>query len=98
MTLFTTIRQRLGWKLCLSYLLVILAVVLVLNTTAEFRVPTVLQRDVTRLPALWRHDPALMATLHDSFQDAVDELLVIGSAAALLVAVALSILDRKSVV
>jgi len=98
MKLFTTIRQRLGWKLCLSYLLVILAVVLVLNTTAEFRVPTVLQRDVTRLPAPWRHDPALMAALHASFQAAVDELLVIGSAVALLVAVALSIFTSRRIV
>ena len=51
MKLLTTLRQRLGWKLCLSYLLVILAVVLVLDITAEFRAPTVLRRDVARLPA-----------------------------------------------
>ena len=50
MKLLTTIRQRLGWKLCLSYLLVILAVVMVLDITAEFRAPTVLRRDVARLP------------------------------------------------
>ena len=98
MKLFTTLRQRLGWKLCLSYLLVILAVVLVLDTTAEFRVPTVLQRDVTRLPAPWRHDPALMAALHASFQAAVNELLVIGSAVALLVAVALSLFTARRIV
>ena len=90
MKLFTMIRQRLGWKLCLSYLLVILAVVLVLDTTAEFRVSTVLRRDVTRFPALWRHDPVLMAALHVSFQAVIDELLVIGSVAALLVVVVFS--------
>jgi signal transduction histidine kinase len=98
MKLFTTIRQCLGWKLCLSYLLVILAVVLVLDTTAEFRVPTVLQRDVARFPAPWRNDPALMAALHASFQATIDELLVIGSAAALLVAVALSIYTSRRIV
>jgi signal transduction histidine kinase len=98
MKLFTTIRQRLGWKLCLSYLLVIVAVVLVLDTTAEFRVPTVLRRDVARFPAPWRHDPALMAALHASVQAAVDDLLVIGSAVALLVAVALSIFTSRRIV
>jgi len=98
MKLYTIIRQRLGWKLCLSYLLVILAVVLVLDTTAEFRVSTVLWRDVARFPALWRHDPALMAALHASFQAAIDELLVIGSAAALLVAVALSMFTSRRIV
>ena len=98
MKLFTTVNQRLGWKLCLSYLLVILAVVLVLDTTAEFRVPTVLRRDVARFPALWRQDPTLWAALHSSFQAAVDELLVIGSSVALLVAVALSIFTSRRIV
>src|ERR671922_263565 len=98
MKLLTTIRQRLGWKLCLSYLLVVLAVVLVLDTTAEFRVPTVLWRDVARFPVPWRHDPALMAALHASFQAAVNELLVIGSAVALLVAVALSLFTARRIV
>ena len=35
MKLLATLRQRLGWKLCLSYLFVILAVVIVLDITAE---------------------------------------------------------------
>ena len=70
MKLFTTISQRLGWKLCLSYLLVILAVVFVLDTTAEFRVPTVLRRDVARFPAPWRHDPALMGS-HPALPDEI---------------------------
>ncbi|HEY7491515.1 MAG TPA: ATP-binding protein [Candidatus Tectomicrobia bacterium] len=98
MKLLTTIRQRLGWKLCLSYLLVILAVVIVLDTTAEFRAPTALRRDVTRLPATVRSDPALLAALHASFQATVDELLAIGSAAAILVAVVLSIFTSRRIV
>ena len=98
MKLLTTLRQRLGWKLCLSYLLVILAVVMVLDITAEFRAPTVLRRDVARLPAPWRSDPALLTALHASFQAAVDELLAIGSAAAIVVAVALSIFASRRIV
>ena len=98
MKLCTTLRRRLGWKLCLSYMLVILAVVLVLDTTAEFRVPTVLRRDVERFPAPWRYDPALIAALQASFQAAVDELLIIGSTAALLVAVGLSIFTSRRIV
>jgi signal transduction histidine kinase len=98
MKLFTTIRQRLGWKLCLSYLLVILVVVIVLDTTAEFRAPTVLRRDVTRLPAAVRSDPALLAVLHANFQAAVDELLAIGSMVAIVVAVALSIFTSRRIV
>jgi histidine kinase len=98
MTLLTTIRQRLGWKLCLSYLLVVLVVVIVLDTTAEFRAPAVLRRDVARLPVAVRSDPALLATLHASFQATVDELLAIGSVAALLVAVVLSIFTSRRIV
>jgi signal transduction histidine kinase len=98
MKLLAMIRQRLGWKLCLSYLLVILAVIMVLDTTAEFRAPTVLRRDVARLPAPWHSDPALLAALHTSFQAAVDELLAIGSAAAILVAVVLSLFASRRIV
>ena len=98
MKLLATLRQRLGWKLCLSYVFVILAVVIVLDTTAEFRAPTVLQRDVARLPAPVRSDPALLAALHASFQAAIDELLAIGSVAAILVAVALSIFASRRIV
>jgi histidine kinase len=98
MKLLAALRQRLGWKLCLSYLFVILAVVIVLDTTAEFRAPAVLRRDVARLPAPVRSDPALLAALHASFQAAVDELLAIGSAAAILVAVALSIFASRRIV
>jgi histidine kinase len=98
MKLLAVLRQRLGWKLCLSYLFVILAVVIVLDTTAEFRAPAVLQRDMARLPAPVQSDPALLAALHASFQAAVDELLAIGSAAAILVAVALSIFASRRIV
>jgi signal transduction histidine kinase len=98
MKLLTMLRQRLGWKLCLSYLLVILAVVVVLDTTAEFRAPAVLRRDMAHLPAPWRSDPALLEALHASFQAAVDELLAIGSAAAILVAVALSLFTSRRIV
>src|SRR4029453_5488180 len=98
MKLLTTIRQRLGWKLCLSYLLVILVVVIVLDTTAEFRAPTVLRRDVARLPLAVHGDPVPLAVLHASFQAAVDELLAIGSVVASLVAVALSIFTARRIV
>jgi signal transduction histidine kinase len=98
MKLRTALRQRLGWKLCLSHLLVILAVVLVLVTTAEIRAPAVLWEDVARLPGPWHSDPALMAALHANFRAAINELLVIGSAAALLVAVALSIFTSRRIV
>src|SRR5262245_59575493 len=98
MKLLTMLRRSLGVKLCLSYLLVILAVVMVLDITAEFRAPIVLRRDVARLPAPWHSDPALLATLHASFQAAVEELLAIGSAAAIAVAVALSILASRRIV
>jgi histidine kinase len=98
MKLLTMLRQRLGWKLFLSYLLIILAVVMVLDTTAELRAPTVLRRDVARLPESWRSDPSLMAALHASFQAAVNELLAIGSVAAILVAVTLSIFTSRRIV
>ena len=91
MKLLKTIQQRLGWKLFLSYLVIILVVVVVLDTTSEFRAATVIEQGFAQLPAPLRNDPALIAALHDSFQVAIDESLVIGSVAAFLVAVVLSL-------
>jgi histidine kinase len=91
MKLLNTIQQRLGWKLFLSYLVIILVVVVVLDTTSEFRAATMIEQAFAQLPAPLRDDPALIAALHDNFQVAVNESLVIGSIAAILVAAFLSL-------
>ena len=91
MKLLNTIQQRLGWKLFLSYLVIILVVVVVLDTTSEFRAATMIEQAFAQLPAPLRDDPALIATLQDSFQIAINQSLAIGSVAAILVAAFLSL-------
>jgi len=53
MKLLQTLQQRLGWKLFLSYLVIILVGVVVMAGTAEFHAPAVLDRHVARMRPFW---------------------------------------------
>ena len=64
MKLLNMIQQRLGWKLFLSYLVIILVVVVVLDTTSELRAATLLKQAFAQLPAPLRDDPALNVSLN----------------------------------
>jgi len=79
MNLLNTLRQRLGWKLFLSNLVIVLVGVIVLAGTAKLHAPTALSRHTARMQALLGNDPALTADLHDNFMAAVNEILAVAS-------------------
>ena len=52
MNVLTTVRHRLGWKLALSYLIVIAVAVLVMATAAQFHTTEALNHHMATMQAL----------------------------------------------
>jgi signal transduction histidine kinase len=98
MKLLQTLQQRLGWKLFLSYLIIIVVGVVVLAGTAEFHAPAALARHIARMEALLGDNPSLVADLDENFRAAVNEILVVAALAAFLAAVAVSIFTARRIV
>ena len=98
MKLLQTLRQRLGGKLFLSYLVIILVGGVVLAGTAEFLAPTALARHIARMEALLGYDPALAADLDQSFHAAINEILTVAAVAAFAAAVAVSTFTTRRIV
>jgi len=98
MNLLNTLRQRLGWKLFLSNLVIVLVGVIVLAGTAKLHAPTALSRHTARMQALLGNDPALTADLHDNFMAAVNEILAVAALAALLAAALISSFVARRIV
>ena len=59
MKLVTQLRQRLGWKLLLSYLLVLVIGVVVLDTVAELQAPERLTQNIPKLQSVTADDPGV---------------------------------------
>lgn len=98
MKLLQTLQQRLGWKLFLSYLVIILVGVVVMAGTVEFHAPAALGHHIAHMEALLGYDPALVANLEESFHAAVNEILVVATLAASLAAVAVSTFTARRIV
>ena len=94
---FQALQQRLGWRLLLSYLLVLIIGVVVLDVTAELQTPQALTRNIARLQALRVEDPALEADLQANLRRAVHDELVIGTLAGILAAIAASIFTTRRI-
>ncbi len=97
MRLLTLLRQHLGWKLFLSYLLVLIIGVVVLDITAELQMPRVLARNITTLQAMEIDDPVLVADLDAHVQQAVHHQLLIATLAGAVVAVAACIFTTRRI-
>ncbi len=82
-------RSRLGWKLFLSHLLIVLVGSLVLGVVAYLHAPTAFTHHVLRMQMEIGTDPALETGLRANFLAAIREILsvsgVVAAAAALLV-------------
>jgi signal transduction histidine kinase len=94
----STIQRRLGWKLFLSYIVVILVGVVVLFGTAQFHATSAINRHIAIMHTLLGDDPVLSAQLDDSFHTAVNEILTVSTLAALLAAVVVSIFNARRIV
>ena len=97
MRLLQAFQQRLGWRLLLSYLLVLIICVVVLDVTAELQTPHALTRNIARLQALQVEDPALEADLQANLSRAVHDELVVGTLAAVLAAIAASLFTTRRI-
>ena len=65
----SAIRSRLGWKLFLSYLVVIIVGVVVLFGTARFRTTSAIDSHISIMHALLGDDPVLRAQLDEGVVD-----------------------------
>jgi signal transduction histidine kinase len=98
MRLLSIIRERLGLKLFLSYLVIIVVGSVVLIGTAEFQTPVALTRHIARMQAVLGDDPGLVEDLHENFDAAITEILVVATIVALLAAIIVSIYTARRIV
>jgi len=92
------IRQRLGLKLFLSYLVIIIVAATVLIGTAEFVAPEALNRHVERMQAVLGDDPELAVDLMENFDSAIKEILSISIIFSLLAAVVVSLFTARRII
>ncbi|UCD99569.1 MAG: HAMP domain-containing histidine kinase [Chloroflexota bacterium] len=99
------IRRHLGWKIFISYLIVILIAAIVLATAAEFVIPRSFNRHLAAMglmmvdvmgSSMMRMD--LNADLFSNFRTAVNEALTIAAFAAVISAIVVSIFVSRQVV
>jgi signal transduction histidine kinase len=97
MRLLAQLRRRLGWKLFLSYLLVLIIGVVVLDVTAELQTPKVLARNITTLQAMQIDNPGLLADLEAHLQQAVHDQLAVATLASIAAAIVASIFTTRRI-
>lgn len=94
-----TIRRRLGWKLFLSYLVLIVVGVVSLWVAAEVHAPTALARHMASMKAAMGGSiDGMMIDLTVSFRQAVNEVLAVAAAIALVSAVLVSTFVTRRIV
>lgn len=94
------IRQHLGWKLFLSYLIVILIGVFSLAVTAEWQAPAALSRHMANMQIMMDGNLSdNMATdLLENFRTAVNEILLVSAGLAMMTAVIISTFVTRRII
>jgi two-component system sensor histidine kinase BaeS len=93
------LRRHMGWKLFLSYLIVILVGVVVLTSAAEFIVPSAFERHLAAMAAAMGSTTLELKTnLFTNFRAAVEEATTLAALAALLAAVIASLFISRQIV
>nr|MBC8509691.1 HAMP domain-containing protein [Chloroflexota bacterium] len=103
--MFAHIRQRLGWKLFLSYLVIILVGIIVLATSTKLIIPSAFDHHLAAMmPMMADSNMGMMETsknlevdLFTSFQNAVNESMTRAALSAFLAAVLVSLLISRQV-
>lgn len=98
MKLISNIRERLGLKIFLSYLVIIVVSSIVLIGTAEFQTPVALNRHIALMQAVLGDNPDLAADLLENFDAAITEILTIAIVVALLAAIMVSIFTARRII
>jgi len=94
-----TVRQHLGWKLFISYLVIIVVGVVSLIVAAEFHAPTALDRHLAQMATIVGENMGgMMADLSENFRRAVNEVLLVAAMAAFITAVLVSTFVTRRIV
>jgi signal transduction histidine kinase len=91
-------RHQLGWRLLLSYLIIVGVSVVVLFGAAELVVPGVLARHAARMQLEIGDVANLEASLSENLGSAINEILGVAASAATLAAIAVSIFTARRIV
>jgi histidine kinase len=93
------IRRHLGWKLFFSYLIIILVGVVSLAIVAEFVTPSAFNLHVANMETMMGGDVGgMMGDLTESFQRAVNEILLVAATLAIITAVFVSTFVTRRIV
>jgi len=106
MKILSQIRRRLGIKLFISYLAIIITGVIVLATSAEFAIPSAFNRHMgammgsssTAGMGMMGNGNSMENNLYDSFRSAVGDALLRAGMAAFVVAVGASVFISRRVI
>jgi histidine kinase len=93
-----TIRQHLGWKLFLSYLIIIVVGVVSLAVTAELHTPTAINRHMAEMGTMTGGGMGMMTDLTENFTQAVNEVLLVAASLAVVTAVLVSTFVTRRIV
>ncbi len=92
------IRNSLGAKLFLSYLIVIVVGVVVLAGTVQMQMPVAIERHIQRMESHMMTDPGLAEDLRTNFTAAINEITVIAGLVALAAAIAISLFTANRII
>ena len=105
MNLLSRFRRHLGWKIFLSYLVVILVLIIVMVSAAVFVAPSAFERHLTAMEQMTAEGssaegeaPDLEANLFENFQVAINESLRLATIAAFIAAVTVSVVVSRRIV
>jgi histidine kinase len=97
MKLFTLLRQRLVWKLFLSYLVIIFVGVSILGVTATLNAPTALDRHMATMQSMM-DSAVLVDDLRSNFAAAINEVLLVAAGASVIAAIVVSLFTARRIV
>ncbi len=93
-----TIRQHLGWKLFISYVIIIIVGVVSLAVTAELHTPTAINRHMAEMAPMMGGSMGMMTDLTESFTQTVNEVLLVAASLAFVTAVLVSTFVTRRIV
>lgn len=93
------LRQHLGWKLFLSYIIIILVGVISLAIAAEFVTPSAFNRHMSSMETMMDGNMSgMMTDLTANFQAAINEILFVAATLAFLTAVIVSTFVTRRII
>jgi signal transduction histidine kinase len=98
MKLLDALRRSLGWKLLISYLLIIVVAFVVLAATANFHAVTAIQHHIADMEAALRGGPEQALDLNASFHAAVNEVILVATLAGIAAAVIVSAITTRRII